>query len=399
MSKITQEQLKECLKQGMTQREIAKKFDMSQSTVNHHIAMLKGNSSLNKRKGDDIRALKSEIASLKKDLQNLHKEIPKSREIKELIHDGKYRKPQIPEWMYDSSKESVTDGIPVLFLSDVHYSETVYPMQIGGVNNYSEETADNRLEHTFKTAIDLTIGQFKKPEFDGFILALGGDMLSGNIHEELSESNESPINVAVYKLQDRLIAGIELLKEHFRNVYIPCVVGNHGRLTRAYKAKNKVYDNYEYVLYHNLYRHYRDDVSVTVDVSDEADILFKVYDKTFLMTHGDQFRGGNGIAGVLMPIKRGGYKKKAKHSSINKPFDIMMVGHFHQYIHDNTVILNGSVKGYDEYAYNGNFDFEEPQQAFFIVNKNRGITYRMPIFCDGYAFQDKEYDLKVCRIF
>ena len=42
-------------------------------------------------------------------------------------------------------------------------------------------------------------------------------------------------------------------------------------------------------------------------------------------------------------------------------------------------ITNGSLIGYNEYAYQGNFGFEEPQQALFITHKDRGITWRMPI--------------------
>jgi hypothetical protein len=48
------------------------------------------------------------------------------------------------------------------------------------------------------------------------------------------------------------------------------------------------------------------------------------------------------------------------------------------------MIINGAVKGYDEYAFQNNFSFEVPQQALFITRPTGDITFRMPILCDGY---------------
>lgn len=45
-------------------------------------------------------------------------------------------------------------------------------------------------------------------------------------------------------------------------------------------------------------------------------------------------------------------------------------------------IVNGSLKGYDEYAYAGNFGFEEPKQALWLTHPERGITFQMPVFVE-----------------
>jgi len=41
--------------------------------------------------------------------------------------------------------------------------------------------------------------------------------------------------------------------------------------------------------------------------------------------------------------------------------------------------VNGSLKGYDEYANQGNFGFEPPRQPLWITNAKHGITFRMPV--------------------
>ena len=53
-----------------------------------------------------------------------------------------------------------------------------------------------------------------------------------------------------------------------------------------------------------------------------------------------------------------------------------------QYIHLTRLIVNGSLKGYDEYAYNNNFGFEPPQQALWLTHPKHGITFRMPVQVD-----------------
>jgi hypothetical protein len=57
------------------------------------------------------------------------------------------------------------------------------------------------------------------------------------------------------------------------------------------------------------------------------------------------------------------------------------MGHWHQYLSTPSLIINGSLKGYDEYAKISNFGFEPPQQALAIVTPERGITFQAPVFC------------------
>ena len=45
-------------------------------------------------------------------------------------------------------------------------------------------------------------------------------------------------------------------------------------------------------------------------------------------------------------------------------------------------IVNGSLIGYNEYAYN-NYGFEPPRQALRITHPERGITFHMPVQVDG----------------
>ena len=63
----------------------------------------------------------------------------------------------------------------------------------------------------------------------------------------------------------------------------------------------------------------------------------------------------------------GASRKLKRQQAVQKPFDVLMVGHFHSSIHPNSLIVNGTTTGLDEYADKMNFGYEEPQPALCCV--------------------------------
>jgi len=177
---------------------------------------------------------------------------------------------------------------------------------------------------------------------------------------------------------------IEALANTFGAVFLPCVSGNHGRDTRKIWLKDRHATSFDWLLYRFLARHFADDKRVTFLIPDGPDAYYKIYDHAYLLTHGDQFRGGDGMIGCLGPILRGDHKKRSRNAQVDMEYDTMIMGHWHQYIHHSRVIVNGSLKGYDEYAYTNNFGFEPPQQALWLTHPKYGQTYRAPVYVDKY---------------
>ena len=117
-----------------------------------------------------------------------------------------------------------------------------------------------------------------------------------------------------------------------------------------------------------------------------------MYDTRFFLTHGDNLgtNGGDGIIGLLGPVMRGDFKIRNIQGAIGNPYDVMVIGHWHQYMALPKLIVNGSLKGYDEYA---NLKLrtrpEPPQQALFFVNRSHGIVCHWPVRCDKVAVKTK----------
>lgn len=330
----------------------------------------------------EITRLRAELSREKVRAREAEKAAVTGDAVRALV--GSLSSPHItanPAWLKGASEPRSVTGTPVLMLSDIHFDEVVRADQIGGSNEYNREIATRSLRNTFHSAIRLLKGHMARPRYDGIVLALGGDLLSGNIHEELIKTNEYPIQKSIIALEEILIEGLGGLADEFGKVHVPCVTGNHGRMSRKPEAKNRAAENFEWAVYQRMASYFRKDERITFDIPEGSDAMFTIYNKRFCLTHGDQFRGGDGIGGILVPIMRGVKKKQSRQVAIGDPFDVIMMGHWHQYIHIRSLIVNGSVKGYDEYAFQGNFDFEEPQQALFIVHPTAGVTCRWPVLC------------------
>jgi hypothetical protein len=290
--------------------------------------------------------------------------------------------PTPPDWLLTPPSETTITGVPTLFLSDWHWAEVVNPREIGGVNAYNLEIAHRRCHRTFDGAIDLLKNHMVNPRYPGIVCALGGDMLSGDIHDELKETNELPILPAVYDLQDKMIWGLRRLADEFGQVFVPCVTGNHGRQSRKPRAKQRAYTNYDWLLYMNLAKYFEHDKRLRFLITEGSDVLYSVYGHRYLLSHGDQFRGGDGQVGALGPIIRGDLKKRSRNDQVDQEYDTLLIGHWHQLIQLRRLIVNGCLKGYDEYAHQNNFPFEPPQQGMWITHPTKGITFMMPVLAE-----------------
>ena len=332
---------------------------------------------------DRIQVLLSEITAMRGEIRDAKAEALSTTLIKNEIFKLSDANLDIPKWLYQTRPQSSKVlGIPTIFASDWHYGEKVFASQIGGINSFDLAIADKRIQYLVNNSLDILFNHLANPKYDGLVFPLGGDMFSGNIHEELANTNEEEMMPCVLRLAGRISWAISVYLQHFDHIHIPVVTGNHGRTTRKPIHKNRVYSNYDWLLGCILAKEYKNEKRVTFQISDGTDCQFQIYNHRYLLTHGDQFSGGDSIIGAIGTVARGDSKKRNRESQIGKPYDTLICGHFHQLSIMKKLIVNGSLKGYDEYAYAHNFPFEEPQQAMWLTHPEHGITFNMPIFLE-----------------
>lgn len=347
------------------------------------------------------------VARLEKSVAELRLELKKA-EAECLTNDGVRRmilgaqrvltsEDPDPEWTESLDRGSYRfDGdVPMSIWSDLHAGEVVRPAQVFGKNEYNLEIMERR----FKTLLDSTLLMFKNHltprQYPGFVLLLGGDMVTGDIHQELSETNEDYVMPVLMEVHRLLRRGITRLADVFGRVHVICVYGNHGRANQKPQHKDQAFKNFDWMLYCWLAEWFQNEPRVTFKIPDDDEVQFSVAGHRYRLTHGNQFRGGQGFIGALAPIMRGEHKKRIAAQSYGLPYDTLIMGHWHQCMWGKRFIVNGSVKGYDEYAMDLNLEFELPRQWAWLTSRTFGACSPMEIYCehpqtamDGFQGQD-----------
>lgn len=285
-----------------------------------------------------------------------------------------------PAWLTPKKSIKGHRGIANTISSDQHYGETVNPAEIANTNAYNIEIAKMRWKRHVDKFISLGLDQLGYLNYDGAHVWWNGDAFSGDIHEELAKTNRPTSTLACMdEMLDPVIAGLRAIRDAYGRLHISVRRGNHTRTSRKTPAKGRVKESYDWLFMRIVEREFRGDSMVTFDIPESDDGIIEQYGTKYLATHGDQFRGGSGISGILTPLSLGNYRKARRQMSVGQPYDVMILGHFHQYMTIPGIIVNGSAKGYDEYAYTSNFGFEEPIQAFWVTTPEHGPSFHTPI--------------------
>ncbi|TAL46212.1 MAG: hypothetical protein EPN91_00740 [Salinibacterium sp.] len=324
--------------------------------------------------------------ALNKQLTDAQAELERLRGLVGLVERIEQSRLEPPKWARSSHRKIGKKGIVTLQLSDTHFDEVVRPEQVEYINAYDRHIAELRLRRWVEKAIVLARDYVAGVELEGVFVLATGDIFSGDIHEELKETNADTLYGSVVHWIEQLSAAIHLLADEFGRVHIGAVVGNHGRDTKKPRYKLRAQSNIEWLLWKMIAREFAQDTRVTFQIGDGMDLTVRIYDTNYLITHGDEFKGGSGIQGARAPLALGQHRTTVRQMATDHPLDYMVVGHFHQYQPPSQgLVMGGSLKGYDEFAYGKRFRPEPAQQAFWITTPERGPTIAAPI-----AVQDRK---------
>lgn len=334
-----------------------------------------------------IRQKHSEILRGRKLVQALTKDNDTAEKIRQEIFGLAAHTNKPPKWVTTSGGTPGSRGAPIAIWSDWHYGEVVDPDQVGGVNAYNKKIAKERIKRLVDVQVDLCFNHMGRAmaTYPGIVVCLGGDMISGDIHEELEITNDRTSHQSVHDLVDYIGAGLEVMASKFGRVFVPCVVGNHGRSTKKFRMKNRVFTSYDWSIYCILEKMFRKEERIRFMVPNETDANFSVFGHRFLLTHGDNLgvRGGDGIIGALGPIMRGALKTAKSEHQIDRDFDTLLIGHWHQYITLPGLVVNNALKGYDEYARLAlRAPYSRPSQALFFCHPEHGITAHWQMYVE-----------------
>jgi len=268
-----------------------------------------------------------------------------------------------------------------LLLTDIHAGEVIASDEVLGLNEFNITVCRDRLRRYFAAVCEVGARWGSDTTIQGAVLNLGGDLISGDIHEELRITNELTAHEQVRFAVEEIIAGIKHLKRAFRRVHVPSVPGNHGRTTMRPTAKLYSRLSYDTMIAQMVADHFAGDDDVTFQITAAPDAVYPVLGFTHLLTHGDKMGtgGGQGFAGPVLPIVRGTKKVEAQQARAGRRPDLILHGHYHTSANPGAVLSNGSVPGYSEYGHGLRAAIEPPQQWAYLVHERWGLRERAEI--------------------
>lgn len=293
-----------------------------------------------------------DLAEARKRIRDLERQLLEERSIGSVIQHLAGQDFKTPKWLERTVKVRKPDPhVVVTMWADWHAGEVVDLGATHGINEYNSEIMEARVERLVNKTIELS--QHHGPgNYAGAVVMLAGDMVSGAIHAELAKTDDEEVIPACIRVVGLLAAGLTRMADTFGKVFVPAVPGNHGRNTVKPEFKRLVQNSFDWLIYQFTAQQLAGDKRIVFDIPQAGETLFRVYGTRYFLTHGDMLgtSGGDGIIGALGPITRGAFKVGRQQAALKQDFDCLCIGHWHQSIFLNHLIVANTLKGFDEYA-------------------------------------------------
>ena len=308
-----------------------------------------------------VATYKAEAAYYKKLYASAIKDSSKKELIIDAIRENTTPIPRVTQIGHkvpstDSRRRATQPQTMVAPLTDTHVGDRVTFDQTTGINEYNVDIFNKRLYGWTEQIILLANYRRNIADVEELVIPMLGDMVSGDIHEELARTNigncmEQMINGA-FLISQSLMA----LSQHFTKVRVAGVVGNHGRMTRKIPSKDK-YMDWDYMLYQWIAAFCAEQPNISFHIPKNFSTIINVANRNILIMHGDSISGGGTSASFTRMVgqMRGRQQQNQSWEDMQR-FDDIMIGHFHRIdeydIGTGAMYICGTMKGSDEFTTN-----------------------------------------------
>lgn len=279
------------------------------------------------------------------------------------------------------TKNNDSEAVAVACASDWHFGAEVRPSQVQNLNEFNMRIATARGKEFFERVVTLTDKERQNVTIHELVLFLGGDLIDGALHMDTIQANEisEPIRQLTV-VQGVIEAGLAYLEPHFQKITVVCKDGNHGRITQRIHHASRQGNSIEWYMYYNLASRYPQFNWVLDEALHSYLPIYMGHPggRTLRFHHGDTI-GFGGVNGPYTYLNRRRFQwNSANISKGSTVIDVM--GHLHMYrVNPIGFVLNGSLIGYNSFAISLGAEYEPPAQAYFLIDKKRGMTVNIPI--------------------
>ena len=374
------------IKEGKTASEILEKYDTYHKTL-WRIAKSEGlqlgkstvkskNLKSTPKQAQAVARQKVDLDHWQRRARSAEKRLAHEQVKNEKIIGLSQQKIRVPSFILPRTSGSNKKLVHSLF-SDLHYGDVVQPSQVENYNEYNVDVAERRFWQYISGIKSRGCDMLGGSDPEGLVFWSLGDIVSGDIHDELKIHNELTSNEQVIGAASLVIAGLKELLHVYPKIQVFGTPGNHGRKTRKPQAKSAAADNYDTLVMEFVRREFKSENKINVVTPPSGDVSVNLLGLGFLGTHGDKIgsRGGTGFIGPVANIAKGGQKLSTQSFKIGKPIDVVLHGHFHRSYAQPNIISNGCFTGLDEYAYQSRFEPSLAEQTIFVQEERyKAIT-------------------------
>lgn len=275
----------------------------------------------------------------------------------------------------DSDKKPGSECVAVMRISDGHMGAVQFPDEIEGFNEFNPDICRARqvdFAKRFCKWINITRAAYP---IDEVAVLVTGDLISGDIHEELRVTNAFPSPVQCVKAAEVLVEQMRIVARSFKKVTVHFLVeDNHARLTKRPQAKEAGYNSFNYVV-GKIAEIYLSKISnVEFNIYPQYEKVVTVLNRNYLIAHGHGMVSWMGVPWYSIE-RHVGKESKArlqiimddKSRAAEVGFHKFVFGHYHTHFETDLYSCCPSVSGTDAYDHK-NGRYSEPGQSAWIVH-------------------------------
>lgn len=234
----------------------------------------------------------------------------------------------------------------LLALSDWHIGEVVSKDETGGVNEYNYGIAKAGIESIISNILRWVENQRLGYTIDNVQILGMGDWISGDIHEELTATNEFTAPVSAAKAGALLANAIATLAPHFKSVKVDLIGGNHDRLSKHTPNKHTTASGLGYMVGEIAKESLKSFANVQFTTHESPMPVIDVNGKRIIFAHGHQIKstGNSPYYGFA--------RRAAALRTQYGDYDHLFIGHFHSFsmLNESQVVVVPSLIGPNEFS-------------------------------------------------
>ena len=332
--------------------------------------------------------------ALTDELNNLRGELTvaaREKNLKDALCDvARETAPKLPAAppLWKPAKVSKGQVVETMFqlLSDLHAYESVSKERTRGHNEYNAEIMGRRVAQCVAGHLGIKRRMEKGGwTFPELVVGIGGDNVSGTIHDLERHADAPNIVLAVYGCAWLYAQAIREYAREYPKVYVFGVGGNHARLPGVKRKQMKdPTRTWDYMVYLLLREMLADQPNIQYWFPDSWGAQVNIRGWNFLLGHGDDIKSWAGIP--WYGIQRRTSQLLALEGARGNVIHYQLFGHFHSSATipnpAGETLINGSVVGGTEFSVDGLGVSDKPKQLMFGIHEDKGISHRWPLLLE-----------------